>query len=557
MQLDFFPSKTLTLYLARTFVVRIAAVLVMLVLVLQALDLLSQSSKVLAYEGNGQGELLRYIGYRMPQLVARFLPYSVLLATIITLATFNQNSEVVAMKAAGLSAHQILAPLLLAALAVSVISFAFNERIVTRSSAALSAWQAEDYGPVAPDSDVRTNVYLRDGDNILSARVLAGTGEDIRMRGVQWYRRDAEGRVTEKISAPAATYANPGWLLDDPVRFDVAAAQEIPIDPVRIAKGVSPRQAELAQPVDGAGDGRLRYLQGLGQPAHHVWRRRQVDAQQQRHLPGRQVWRFQPDAGDEGAAPDIECLQVGELRVHFRSLIGQFPVSGFRRIVSIAEFLTNPNRRREKFLVNHFRLVDPQQLGRGLAFGYLFQGIQFLGQLFLRRRQHVLGPFQRHHGDAVVVADDDVAGLNRTAGARNRPVDDAAESFVRARRYVGAGIARKPQLADLGGVAHGTIDDHAGDVTRDGGVGHDGAPNGDVLVPSGVDDQDLAPIDERQGGVRNAVVADHGRHRAGLASEDGAGLQGLDGGGHGMGAVHAVRDDGRRNLPPGGKGLGG
>ena len=247
MQLDFFPSKTLTLYLARTFVVRIAAVLVMLVLVLQALDLLSQSSKVLAYEGNGQGELLRYIGYRMPQLVARFLPYSVLLATIITLATFNQNSEVVAMKAAGLSAHQILAPLLLAALAVSVISFAFNERIVTRSSAALSAWQAEDYGPVAPDSDVRTNVYLRDGDNILSARVLAGTGEDIRMRGVQWYRRDAEGRVTEKISAPAATYANPGWLLDDPVRFDVAAAQEIPIDPVRIAKGVSPRQAELGR----------------------------------------------------------------------------------------------------------------------------------------------------------------------------------------------------------------------------------------------------------------------------------------------------------------------
>ena len=139
--------------------------------------------------------------------------------------------------------------------------------------------------------------------------------------------------------------------------------------------GLAPRQADLAQPVDGAGDSRLRYLQGLDQPAHHVWRRRQVDAQQQRHLPGRQVWRFQPDAGDEGTAPDIECLQVGELRVHFRSLVGQFPVSGFRRIVSIAEFLTNPNRRREKFLVNHFRLVDPQQLGRGLAFGDLFQGI--------------------------------------------------------------------------------------------------------------------------------------------------------------------------------------
>ena len=114
MLLDFFPSRTLTRYLARTFVTRILAVLVMLVLVLMMLDLLSNSADILAHPGNGEAELLRYVGLRVPQLVARFLPYSVLLATIITLATFNQNSEVVAMKAAGLSAHQILAPLLLA-----------------------------------------------------------------------------------------------------------------------------------------------------------------------------------------------------------------------------------------------------------------------------------------------------------------------------------------------------------------------------------------------------------------------------------------------------------
>ena len=46
MQLDFFPSRTLTLYLAKLFVVRIFAVLVMLVLVLLALDLLSHAHVV-------------------------------------------------------------------------------------------------------------------------------------------------------------------------------------------------------------------------------------------------------------------------------------------------------------------------------------------------------------------------------------------------------------------------------------------------------------------------------------------------------------------------------
>ena len=85
MQFDFFPSRTLTLYLAKMFVARILAVLVMLVLVLLMLDLLSSSGEILAAEGNGQAELLTYAGLRIPQLVARFLPYSVLLATLIAL----------------------------------------------------------------------------------------------------------------------------------------------------------------------------------------------------------------------------------------------------------------------------------------------------------------------------------------------------------------------------------------------------------------------------------------------------------------------------------------
>src|SRR3990167_914043 len=108
VQLTFLPSRTLTRYFAKLFAARIFAVLVMLVLVLMALDLLSSSGKILAVEGNGEAELWTYVGLRVPQLIAQFVPYSVLLATIIALVTLNQNSEVISMKAAGLSAHQVL-----------------------------------------------------------------------------------------------------------------------------------------------------------------------------------------------------------------------------------------------------------------------------------------------------------------------------------------------------------------------------------------------------------------------------------------------------------------
>jgi Predicted permeases len=245
MQLDFFPSRTLTLYLARQFAVRIVGVLIMLVLVLQMLDLLSESGDILAYPGNGEAQLWTYVSLRTPQLIARFLPYSVLLATILTLATLNQNSEVVAMKAAGLSAHQVLAPLLIVAMGVSVVSFAFNERVVTRATSTLKAWQASNFGPIPRQSAVRSNVYLRDGTNILQAQTVSGSGRGIVMDNVTWYRRDARLMVMEQVRGTRAVYAGPGWRIEMPVRFDVQTTAQQPLADLVVAQGITPQQVEL------------------------------------------------------------------------------------------------------------------------------------------------------------------------------------------------------------------------------------------------------------------------------------------------------------------------
>ncbi len=247
MQLDFFPSRTLTLYLAKLFAARIAAMLFVLVLVLLMLDLLSRSGDILAVPGNGQGELLTYAGLRIPQLIASFLPYSVLLATLITLVALNQNSEVIAMKAAGLSAHQVLAPLLLTAGLVSIANFAFNEQVVTRSTQTLKAWEAVDYGAIPAESRVKTNVYLSDGPNILTAAYVAGRGEAIAMRKVTWYQRNADGMIVEQIDADSARYAGPGWRLERITRFNVQNAVTDQPASVVVGEGLLPEQIDLAK----------------------------------------------------------------------------------------------------------------------------------------------------------------------------------------------------------------------------------------------------------------------------------------------------------------------
>ncbi|WFL76120.1 LPS export ABC transporter permease LptG [Altererythrobacter arenosus] len=245
MQLDFFPSKSLTLYLGKLFIARILAVLIMLVLVLMMLDLLSKSGDILAVEGNGQGELLTYASLRIPQLVQRFVPYSVLLATIITLVTLNQNSEVIAMKAAGLSAHQVLAPLLLTAGLVSAVNFAFNERVVTRATATLKAWEGAEYGAVPQESNVRSNVYLTDGEGILTATSITGAGDQLRMTGVTWYERGQGGMIRQQLRAERATFVNPGWQLENATRFDVRSADTTTVERVVVGKQLTPAQIEL------------------------------------------------------------------------------------------------------------------------------------------------------------------------------------------------------------------------------------------------------------------------------------------------------------------------
>lgn len=187
---DFLPSRQIAFYLIKLFLTRSAAVLVLLVLVLMALDLLGESGKILRVEGNGEAELWRYVSLRVPLLIQRFLPFSVLLGTLIVFTGLSQHSEVVAMKASGLSAHQILAPLILASLGIAALAFAFNETIAVKAARTVNAWTDNDYEPMRAQSDVLSNVWLKTGGDFVRARLVSGRGSNLTLRNVRMFERD-------------------------------------------------------------------------------------------------------------------------------------------------------------------------------------------------------------------------------------------------------------------------------------------------------------------------------------------------------------------------------
>jgi lipopolysaccharide export system permease protein len=243
---SFFPSPTISLYMGRMFLTRTFGILAVLVIVLQALDLLSESGKILAVAGNGDAEVWRYASLRAPQIVARFLPFSVLLGTILTLITMNQNSEIIAMKASGLSAHQVLAPLIVASLGVAVLSFTFNERVVARATATLSQWQKVNYGPMPIDRGDRSNVWVRSGDDLIQVEQIKGRADAAQLGGVTLYDRGADGRLTAIVTARTGRRDGDGWRIGPAKRFEVASGKVTQLGNVVIGRGVRPDQFTLA-----------------------------------------------------------------------------------------------------------------------------------------------------------------------------------------------------------------------------------------------------------------------------------------------------------------------
>ena len=247
--MHFFPSRNITLYMAKLFVTRSLAVLAMLVLVLMSLDLLGESGKIMLVAGNDQGDVMSYIGMRLPQLVARFLPFAILLGTVITFTTLSQNSEVVAMKAAGLSAHQILAPMFVASLGVAAFSFAFNDLVVAPSTAKLKVWQAVEYGPVPADTGIKTNVWVREGEDLINAGTVTGMGETTKLGDVSIYLR-SNGGLRQVIRAKEGRFAGGAWQLKDGTSFNVATTEQKSFDALTIGEGITPDRFNFVK-VDG------------------------------------------------------------------------------------------------------------------------------------------------------------------------------------------------------------------------------------------------------------------------------------------------------------------
>ena len=83
--MELFPSRTIALYTVRLLLIRSFAFLAGLVVILRRST--CSASRARSWRSRQQPcRTVAYVGLRAPQLIALFLPFSVLLGTLVTLA---------------------------------------------------------------------------------------------------------------------------------------------------------------------------------------------------------------------------------------------------------------------------------------------------------------------------------------------------------------------------------------------------------------------------------------------------------------------------------------
>lgn len=191
-------------------------------IILVAGGLLFQLADLIIERGVSLGVVARLFLYYMPRLVAFTVPMSCLLAALLGFSKLSTNSELVALKSAGLSFQRIMRPVVVAAFFVSIGSFLVNETVVPLSEKAAANVMVYEVLKQTPPI-FKEKIFLREESAGKLKRVIYIDKMNNRTNVMQniIVQEFEDGRMIRVISAKTGEWINSGWWMDDGKVFEI------------------------------------------------------------------------------------------------------------------------------------------------------------------------------------------------------------------------------------------------------------------------------------------------------------------------------------------------
>lgn len=210
---------TLAFYVARSYLVALLWVLLIVVTLL----LLFDSIELIRRSGSrqvGMDVILVMALYHLPMLIQATLPFVFMSAALLVFWRFSRSSELVVIRAAGLSAWQFLGPIILTVLLLSILNVTLLNPLASSLFIRYERLEPRlEGGEEAPLAMSSGGFWLRevhpDGFLVTHARGARQIDKTLSLEDVTVFRFDKSGRFTHRTDARHAVLGKESLLLSD------------------------------------------------------------------------------------------------------------------------------------------------------------------------------------------------------------------------------------------------------------------------------------------------------------------------------------------------------
>lgn len=163
---------------------------------------------------------------KSPQVIIQLLPFVFLFGTLAAFVGLNRRSELIAMRAAGVSAWRFVLPAAGAALVFGIITVTALGPLAASADGLFQRERARLSGSAA-GADAERSIWIREGDDTRQMVVRAERQDraNARLLDVTFfiYTNDGDGMRTfsERIDADSASLSNGSWRLVNAVGAEI------------------------------------------------------------------------------------------------------------------------------------------------------------------------------------------------------------------------------------------------------------------------------------------------------------------------------------------------
>ncbi|HPL63171.1 MAG: LPS export ABC transporter permease LptG [Syntrophales bacterium] len=203
--------KIIDRYITREFIKLFFLVLASFTIIYLIVDFFGRIRMFLSNDATAR-QIFLHFGFGIPQIISHTIPVAVLLATLITFSILSRNSEIVAMRANGISIYRMTLPVLILGILISVMGFFFNEFVTPMANHKAKYIEFVEVKKQRRMGAFSQNQIWYRSRNAIYNFALFVPEKNV-LKGVTIHHFDQGFNLVMRVDAKEASWTPNGWIL--------------------------------------------------------------------------------------------------------------------------------------------------------------------------------------------------------------------------------------------------------------------------------------------------------------------------------------------------------